>query len=56
MVEVIGLVTITGLVWILAFMMATESDSERRHLTSQSDLESNSPGTIQTQGHTRHAA
>lgn len=56
MVEVIGLITMTALIWILAYMMATESESERRHLTSQSDLESNSPGTLQAQGHTRHAA
>ena len=56
MVEVIGLVTITGLVWVLAFMMATESESERRHASSQSGAEGPSVDVLQAQGHTRHAA
>lgn len=56
MVEVIGVVTITGLVWILAFMMATESESERRRASSQPGSERPSVDLLQTQGHTRHAA
>jgi hypothetical protein len=56
MVEVIGLMTMTALVWVLAFMMATESDSERRHGSSQLGSERPTMDVLQTQGHTRHAA
>jgi hypothetical protein len=34
MVEIIGLVTIGGLVWLLAWSLAGESDAERRKLIS----------------------
>ena len=34
MVEIIGLVTISALVWVLAWSMAGESDAERRRIGS----------------------
>ena len=37
MIEIIGLVTISALVWVLALVMAAESDAERRRLASTGD-------------------
>lgn len=37
MVEIIGLVTISALVWLLAWSMAGESDAERRRFISGSE-------------------
>lgn len=37
MVEIIGLVTLGALVWLLAWTMSTESDSERRKKVSAQD-------------------
>jgi hypothetical protein len=34
MIEIIGLVTISALVWVLAMVMAGASDAERRRLAS----------------------
>lgn len=36
MVEIIGLATLAALVWLLAFSMKTESDAERRRLSTLS--------------------
>ena len=36
MVELIGLATLVALVWLLAFSMKTESDAERRRLSTLS--------------------
>lgn len=36
MVEIIGLITISALVWLLAWFMAGESDAERRRFMSGS--------------------
>ncbi len=36
MVELIGLTTLVALVWLLAFGMKTESDAERRRLSTGS--------------------
>lgn len=56
MVEVIGVMTMTALIWVLAFMMATESDSERRRAPSGLDTDRLSVDILQTQGSSRHAA
>jgi hypothetical protein len=37
MIELIGLGTISALVWVLAMVMAGESDAERRRLASSGD-------------------
>ena len=34
MIEIIGLGTISALVWMLAWVMATESDAERRRAST----------------------
>ena len=55
MVEIIGLATMTGLVWLLAWSMAGESESEKRRIgayrESGRSVESVAHGT-----RTRHAA
>jgi hypothetical protein len=37
MIELIGLGTISALVWVLAMVMAGESDAERRRIASSGD-------------------
>lgn len=37
MIEIIGLVTISALVWVLGWVMAGESEAERRRLASTGD-------------------
>lgn len=55
MVEIIGLVTMVALVWLLAWSMEGESESEkRRHSLAH---EGGRPaGTMVSESQTRHAA
>lgn len=55
MVEIIGLVSMGALVWVLAWSMAGESDSEKRRI-SMSRGNDRFADTIPSQTQTRHAA
>ena len=55
MVEIIGLGVMSALVWVLAWSMAGESDSEKRRI-SMSRGNDRFADTIQSQTQTRHAA
>jgi len=55
MVEIIGLGVMSALVWLLAWSMAGESDSERRRI-SMSRGSDRFADTIPSQTQTRHAA
>jgi hypothetical protein len=55
MVEIIGLVMMGALVWVLAWSMAGESDSEKRRI-SMSRGSDRFADTIPSQTQTRHAA
>ncbi len=54
MVEIIGLTTMVGLVWLLAWAMGTEADSERLHGT-QGRVQPDTSKAVEQQG-VRHAA
>lgn len=55
MVEIIGLVIMGALVWLLAWSMAGEIDSEKRRI-SMSRGNDRFADTIPSQTQTRHAA
>ena len=55
MVWVVGLLTLGALIWLIAGMMATESDAERRRL-SQSALPAAGEDAISPSGSNRRAA
>ena len=55
MVEIIGLVVMGALVWLLAWSMAGESESEKRRI-SISGENSRFADTVASQTRTRHAA
>ncbi len=55
MVEVIGLVMMGALVWLLAWSMAGESESEKRRI-SMSRRNDRFTDTVASQTQTRHAA
>lgn len=55
MVEIIGLVSMGALVWVLAWSMAGESDSEKRRI-SMSRGNDRFADTIPSQTQIRHAA
>ncbi len=55
MVEIIGLGTITALVWLLAWSMAGESESEKRRI-SEARASGLSSGAVASGTRTRHAA
>jgi uncharacterized protein YggE len=54
MVEIIGLVVMGALVWLLAWSMAGESESEKRRISMSG--EGDFVETLASQTHTRHAA
>lgn len=55
MVEIIGLGTMGALVWLIAWSMAGESDSEKRRMSMS--RESRRPGTVDVrETRTRQAA
>lgn len=54
-VEIIGLGTMTALVWLLAWSMAGESESEKRRLAASPDGRRSSE-TIASDTRVRHAA
>lgn len=56
MVTIIGLVTIVTLIWLLAWAMGLESDSERRKLISASSAAPPTHSDIVTERRTRRAA
>ena len=56
MVTIIGLVTIVALVWLLAWAMGLESDSERRRRKSASSAEALTHSDIVPARQTRRAA
>ena len=56
MVTIIGLVTIVALVWLLAYAMGLESDSERRKKISVSPAASPTHSDIVPERQTRRAA
>ncbi|CBK42824.1 exported protein of unknown function [Nitrospira defluvii] len=56
MVTIIGLVTIVALVWLLAWAMGLESDSERRRRKSASSAEALTHNNLAAERQTRRAA
>ncbi len=56
MVTIIGLVTIVTLIWLLAWAVGLESDSERRKLISASSAASPTHSDIVPERQTRRAA
>ena len=56
MVLIIGLVTIVTLIWLLAWTMGLESDSERRKLISASSAAAPTHSDIVPERQTRRAA
>ena len=54
-VEIIGVGTMIALVWLIAWSMAGESESERRRMTSATDA-GDSFGTASGEARARHAA
>ena len=54
-VEIIGVGTMIALVWLIAWSMAGESESERRRISSASDTE-HSFDTASGETRVRHAA
>jgi len=54
MVEIIGLGTMVALVWLIAWSMAGESESEKRRLASLTG--SRSFDAVTSDNRTRHAA
>jgi hypothetical protein len=56
MVTIIGLVTIVALVWLLAWAMGLESDSERRRRKSASSAEPLTHNNLAAERQTRRAA
>ena len=55
MVEIIGLVTMVALVWLLAWSMAGESESERRRISTSRESGRHAE-TAESPTGTRHAA
>jgi hypothetical protein len=55
MVEIIGLVTMGALVWLLAWSMAGESESEKRRASQPGDT-GRFAETVTSPTRTRHAA
>lgn len=55
MIEIFGLATMIALVWLLAWSMAGESESEKRRITSSLEGE-HSIDTVACEARTRHAA
>lgn len=55
MVALIGLATMVALVWLLAFSMTTESEAERRRLSTPTATPEAGPERILGSG-TKHAA
>lgn len=55
MVEIIGLVTMVALVWLLAWPMAGESESERRRISTSRESGRHAETAASPTG-TRHAA
>ena len=48
MIEIIGVGTMVGLVWLLTYSMTTESDAEqRRRSSAAAEGKANRPGTRQ---------
>ena len=56
MITIIGLVTIVTLIWLLAWAMGLESDSERRKLISASSAAAPTHSDIVPDEHIRRAA
>ena len=55
MVWVLGLLTLSALIWLIAGMMATESDAERRRLSDSAVHPSAGEGSTSQSGNRRAA-
>jgi len=55
MVEIIGLGTVVALVWLIAWLMAGECESEKRRIAASRE-NGRSAGAVASDRRTRHAA